>query len=50
MGAAGQNVLIVPSLDLVVVRQGDSPKDPAMAAKLLEQVILSIKDPGERKP
>jgi CubicO group peptidase (beta-lactamase class C family) len=50
MGAQGQNVLIVPSLDLVVVRQGEAPKERAMEARLLQQVILSIKDQGESKP
>ena len=44
MGAEGQNVLIVPSLDLVVVRQGESPRESTMAANLLRQVILAIKD------
>jgi CubicO group peptidase (beta-lactamase class C family) len=49
MGAEGQNVLIVPSLDLVVVRQCESPKNPALAAKLLQMVIQSIKDNPESK-
>jgi CubicO group peptidase (beta-lactamase class C family) len=50
MGAEGQNVLVVPSLDLVVVRQGEIPRDPALAANLLQRVIQSIKDQPERKP
>jgi CubicO group peptidase (beta-lactamase class C family) len=50
MGAEGQYVLIVPSLDLVVVRQGENPKDRELPARLLQQVILAIKDSQEGKP
>lgn len=43
MGREGQYVLILPSQDLVVVRQGDQPGEAAFAADLLKQVIASIK-------
>jgi CubicO group peptidase (beta-lactamase class C family) len=49
MGAEGQNVLVVPSLDLVVVRQGELPPDRALAAKLLMRVIESMNDKDKPK-
>ena len=49
MGAGGQLALIVPSLDLVVVRLGESPKDRDLPARLLQQVILAIKHHPEGK-
>lgn len=50
MGNEGQIALIVPSLDLVVVRLGESPDDRDFPARLLQQIILTIKHPQESKP
>jgi CubicO group peptidase (beta-lactamase class C family) len=49
MGNEGQIALIVPSLDLVVVRLGDSPQDGDFPARLLQQVILSFMHHQENK-
>jgi CubicO group peptidase (beta-lactamase class C family) len=43
MGREGQYVLVVPSLDLVVIRQGDQAGEAAFATELLKQVKGSIK-------
>ena len=43
MGALSQNIMVVPSLDLVVVRQGESPKEARFAAELLKQVVQALK-------
>jgi hypothetical protein len=43
MGREGQYVLVVPSLDLVVIRQGEQAGEAAFAKELLERVIGSIK-------
>ncbi|MCW5760006.1 MAG: hypothetical protein KIS90_09585, partial [Phenylobacterium sp.] len=39
LGAGGQAVLIVPSKDLVVIRQGDPPGAEAMLPTLLAGVV-----------
>jgi CubicO group peptidase (beta-lactamase class C family) len=43
LGYGGQAVLAVPSLDLVVVRQGRAPKGPAQADRLLAAVLAARK-------
>ena len=43
MGREGQYVLIIPSKDLVVVRQGESAGEASFATDLLKQVIAAIK-------
>lgn len=48
MGARGQNILIVPSKDLVVVRQGIAPKDPGFQPKLLKLIVDSINEQPAR--
>jgi CubicO group peptidase (beta-lactamase class C family) len=50
MGARGQNIMVVPSKDLVVVRQGTNPKDPGFQAKLLKMIVDSIRDHPDREP
>jgi CubicO group peptidase (beta-lactamase class C family) len=42
LGAQGQIVIVVPSLDLVVVRQGNRPKDASF--QFVGQFVASIKD------
>jgi len=44
LGAQGQIVIAVPSLDLVVVRQGDRPKDASFS--FVGQFIAAVKDKG----
>jgi CubicO group peptidase (beta-lactamase class C family) len=43
MGREGQYVLVLPSLDLVVIRQGGPAGEAAFATELLKHVIGSIK-------
>lgn len=43
LGAGGQAVMVVPSLDLVVVRQGQAPGSEAMLPELLAGVIKALR-------
>ncbi|WP_337188741.1 serine hydrolase domain-containing protein [Phenylobacterium sp.] len=43
LGAGGQAVMVVPSRDLVVVRQGDPPGSEAMLPELLAGVVGALK-------
>lgn len=43
MGREGQYVLVVPSLDLAVIRQGEQSREAVFATQLLKQIIGSIK-------
>jgi CubicO group peptidase (beta-lactamase class C family) len=43
MGAGGQVVMVVPSLDLVVVRQGQNPTGPGMLPTLLASVCGAVR-------
>lgn len=46
LGAGGQVVLVVPSLDLVVVRQGQQPQGRKMLPELLAGVCAAVRRPG----
>jgi CubicO group peptidase (beta-lactamase class C family) len=39
LGAGSQNIVVIPSLDLVIVRQGGQPKDRDFAAKFVRLVL-----------
>ena len=43
MGAGGQVVMVVPSLDLVVVRQGQNPGGAQALPTLLASVCAAVK-------
>ena len=43
MGAGGQVVMVVPSLDLVVVRQGRNPESTGMLPALLASVCAAVR-------
>jgi CubicO group peptidase (beta-lactamase class C family) len=43
LGAGGQDVMVVPSLDLVVVRQGTQFRGAAAPSALLSSVVASLK-------
>jgi len=45
LGAAGQNVVVVPSAGLVIVRQGTAPSGPASQAGLTAAVIAAMDTP-----
>lgn len=47
LGAGGQAVMIVPSLDLVVVRQGMNPPE-SLLPTLLEGVVGAVRGPGPK--
>jgi hypothetical protein len=43
MGAGGQVVMVVPSLELVVVRQGQNPASAASLPRLLAAVCGAVR-------
>ena len=43
VGAGGQMVMIVPSRDLVVVRQGEAPASPTLGDDLLVRVLEAVR-------
>jgi CubicO group peptidase (beta-lactamase class C family) len=44
MGGGGQVVMVVPSLDLVVVRQGARPREDRLTSTLLAAVVAALDD------
>jgi CubicO group peptidase (beta-lactamase class C family) len=46
LGAGGQVAIEVPSLDLVIVRQGEAPHGPATPERLAAAVVAALKAPG----
>ncbi len=42
LGAGGQMLLVVPSRDLIVVRQGEAPASPTLADDLLSGVLRAL--------
>ena len=45
LGAGGQNVIVVPSQKLVIVRQGTQATGPGLQAQLTAAVITSLENP-----
>jgi CubicO group peptidase (beta-lactamase class C family) len=45
LGAGGQDVMIAPSLDLVVVRQGTQPRGAAAPAANLAAIVAALAHP-----
>ena len=43
LGAGGQVAIETPSLDLVVVRQGQQPRDPEMITRLQAEVVKAVR-------
>ena len=46
LGAKGQQILAIPSQDLVLVRQGDSPQDRSFTARYARMVLAAIDGGG----
>jgi CubicO group peptidase (beta-lactamase class C family) len=46
LGAGGQAVMVVPSLDLVVIRQGEAPRRPGMLPGLLAATCAAARGPA----
>ena len=45
LGALGQNVIVVPSQRLVLVRQGGQGRGPALTAPMTAAVIAALDNP-----
>lgn len=44
--ALGQQIVAIPRLDLVLVRQGNAPGDPKCAARYVQMVLAAIENGG----